>query len=225
MKRILGICMVLCLAASVAVVGGCNSEDTKNYDVPISWSIGGSSDCSWSIDGTQTPVDDVTVTVWENEDDEEPYDGPVTVSCSDLEYEIPRLKRGTYFVEVVGLAEYEGSELSILKESMEIIAPHQDSHDNEFVLFQAKGAIHVTWSFDNNQMCGPNGVLQWISTSIPRNWWIAMKVSTQSKKWTLSQRTTIFRSMRSTTMTTCCSRVISLTTPSWFFPERFMKPG
>ena len=96
--------------------------------------------------------------MWENEDDEEPIDPAVTVPCADLEYTIPRLKRGTYFVEVVGLAEYEGSELSILKESMEITAPHQDSHDNEFVLFQAKGAIHVTWSFDNNQMCGPNGV-------------------------------------------------------------------
>ena len=158
MKRILGISMALCLVASLAVVSGCNSEDPKNYNVPITWSLGGSSACSWMIQGTQTPVDDVTVTVWENEGDEVPLAPAVTVSCADLEYEIPRLKRGTYFVEVVGLADYEGSELSILKESMEILAPYKDEHDNEFVLFQAKGSIHVTWGFDNSLMCGANDV-------------------------------------------------------------------
>ena len=158
MKRILGILMALCFVASVAVVGGCNTEDPKNYNVPITWSLGGSSDCFWMIQGTQTSVDDVTVTVWENEGDEVPLAPAVTVSCADLEYEIPRLKRGTYFVEVVGLAEYEGTELSILKETMEIQAPYKDDHDNEFVLLQARGAIHVTWGFDNGLMCGANDV-------------------------------------------------------------------
>ncbi len=158
MKRILGILMALCFIASVSVVGGCNTEDTKNYNVPISWTLGGNTDCSWPIQSVLTPIDDIAVTVWENEGDEEPLAPVVTVSCDDLGYEIPRLKRGTYFVEVVGLAEYEGSELSILKETMEIKAPYQDEHDNEFLLIQAKGAIHVTWSFENNQMCGPNEV-------------------------------------------------------------------
>ncbi len=158
MKRILGICMALCFLASVAVVGGCNSEDTKNYDVPISWSLGGSSDCFWNIQDTQTPVDEVLVTVWENEDDEEAIDPPVTVPCADLEYTIPRLKRGTYFVEVKGIAQYEGNDLPILRQTMEIQAPNQDTHDTEFLLVQAKGAIHVIWNFANGLMCGPNEV-------------------------------------------------------------------
>ncbi len=163
MKRILGICMALSFIASVAVVGGCNSEDTKNYDVPISWTLGGNTDCSWPIQGVLTPIDDMTVTVLENEDDAEPIDPAVTVPCADLEYTIPRLKRGTYFVEVVGIAEYDDDDqglidLPILKETMEIQVPYQDTHNNEFLLIQAKGAIHVTWSFDNLQMCGPNGV-------------------------------------------------------------------
>ncbi len=158
MKRILGICMALCFIASVAVVGGCNSEDPKNYNVPITWSLGGSSNCSWMIQSVQTPVDDVTVTVWENEGDEVPLAPAVTVSCADLEYEIPRLKRGTYFVEVKGIAQYEGDDLPILRQTMEIQAPYKDTHDNEFLLIQAKGSIHVTWSFDNGLMCGPNEV-------------------------------------------------------------------
>ena len=160
MKRILGILMALCFIASVSVVGGCNTEDTKNYNVPITWTLGGNTDCFWSIQNVSTPVDDITVTVWENEGDEVPLAGAVTVSCSDLEYTIPRLKRGTYFVEVVGLAEYEGSELSILKKTMEIKAPYLDEHepDNKFVLIQANGSIHVTWGFENGLMCGANDV-------------------------------------------------------------------
>ncbi len=163
MKRILGILMALCFIASAAVVGGCNTEDPKNYNVPISWTLGGSSNCSWMIQGVATPVDDVTVTVWENEDDEASFTDPVIVPCADLEYTIPRLKRGTYFVEVKGIAEYDDDDqglidLPILRQTMEIQAPYQDTHDNEFLLIQAKGTIHVTWSFDNGLMCGPNGV-------------------------------------------------------------------
>ena len=163
MKCILGISMALCLVASLAVVSGCNSEDPKNYNVPISWSLGGSSDCSWMIQGVPTPVDDVSVTVWENEDDEEPLADAVTVPCSDLEYTIPRLKRGTYFIEVKGIAEYDDDDqglidLPILRQTMEIKAPYQDTHNNEFLLVQAKGAIHVIWNFANGLMCGPNEV-------------------------------------------------------------------
>jgi hypothetical protein len=163
MKRISGILMALCLIASAAVVGGCNSEDPKNYNVPITWSLGGSSDCSWSIQGVPTPVDDVSITVWEHEGDEEPLSEAVTVPCSDLEYTIPRLKRGAYFVEVKGIAEYDDDDqglidLPILRQTMEIQAPYKDAHNNEFLLVQAKGSIHVIWSFANSLMCGPNGV-------------------------------------------------------------------
>ena len=168
MKRemtVLGLVVTIALAISACVDhedisdGPDASTDTDiDYDVPITWTIGGNSSCSWSIQGVQTPIDDVVVTVWENEDDEEPLAEAVTVPCVDLEYTIPRLKEGTYFVGLVGLAEYEGNELSILKQAMEIQAPYKDTHDNEFMLLQARGAIHMTWSFDNGLMCGPNDV-------------------------------------------------------------------
>ena len=145
-----------CQGFVFCVDGGTDSD--SNYDVPIAWSIGGSSDCSWSIQGNQVSIDGVVVTVWENEGDEEPLVEAVTVPCDDLAYTIPMLEIGTYFVEVAGLAEYDGNELPILKETKEIQAPYEDTHNNEFVLVQAEGSIHVIWSFANSLTCGPNGV-------------------------------------------------------------------
>ncbi len=162
---VLGLVVTIALAISACVDhedlsdGPDDSTDTDiDYDVPITWTIGGGSNCSWNIQGVQTPIDDVIVTVWENEGDEEPLAEAITLPCVDLEYTIPGLKEGTYFVGVVGLAEYEGTELFLLKGAMGIPAPYQDAHDNEIMLLQARGEIHVTWSFDNGLGCGPNGV-------------------------------------------------------------------
>lgn len=154
------ITMMLALAALAStVLVGCDSEDTKTYDVPITWNVGGGLECTWSVQGgTLVELDEVTVTVYENEDDEEPMDAPVPVSCSDFEYTIPRLKRGTYWVKVQAWGEYDGNDLPILVDEAEVRAPYKDSHDNDFTLFLAPGDIHVTWSFENGLMCGPNEI-------------------------------------------------------------------
>jgi len=147
-------------ALVVAIAAGCDSEDTKAYDVEITWTVGGGTECSWSVmGGTQVPLEDVTVTVYTAEGDAEPLNPAVTVACADLGYTIPRLKRGTYFVEVEAWGAYEGQDLPILLDAKTINAPYAEGDDNDFTLILAPGDIHVTWSFDNGLMCGPNDVV------------------------------------------------------------------
>jgi hypothetical protein len=143
-------------AVAWAACAGCSNEDSKNYDVTIAWTVGGGTDCSWLVQGVTTPLEDVTVTVYDAEGDAEPLSAAVTVPCSDLTYTIPRLKRGNYFVEVQAWGEYDGQQLPILADAKEIKAPYKDGDDTDFLLVLATGDIHVTWSFANGFGCEYN---------------------------------------------------------------------
>jgi hypothetical protein len=156
MKRSIRILAILGLLAAIGA--GCDSEDTNTYDVPITWNIGGGMDCTWSVQGDLVQLDNVTVTVYEEDGDEEIMDGPLSVSCGDFEYTIPRLKRGTYWVKVQAWGEYDGYDLPILMDEMSISAPYKDTHDNDFTLLLSPGDIRVTWSFENGFGCEYNEV-------------------------------------------------------------------
>jgi hypothetical protein len=139
-----------------AMAIGCDSEDTKAYDVDITWNIGGGQTCSWIVEGETISLENVTVTVYTAEGDVDPLNDAVTVPCSDLAYTIPRLNRGTYFVEVAAWGEYDGENLPIMAAAKTINAPYAEGDDNEFVLLQAPGDIHVTWIFPNSMGCENN---------------------------------------------------------------------
>ena len=154
---------ILFFALLGALVFGCDSESGKTYDVPVSWNIGGAQTCSQLVgpigDQVQVDFDDMRISVYEDEEATEPLESPVTATCSDFEYTIPRLERGSYLVKVEAMGEYDGEDLPIYSGTIEIAAPYdEDEDDNEVGLLLSKGSVHVTWSFDNGLMCGPNDV-------------------------------------------------------------------
>ncbi len=157
MKRLMTFLAIFGLAASF-VVAGCDSEDNKTYDVPISWTIGGAELCSALVTPTETvEFDNVTITVYKNEGDEDAMDGPFTVPCSDFNTAIPRLDRGNYWVLVEAWGEYDDMELPLYSEAKAVKAPAQDDDGYTFVLVQSKAKIEVTWDFEIG-MCGANDV-------------------------------------------------------------------
>ncbi|MBW2277161.1 MAG: hypothetical protein JRF63_06690, partial [Deltaproteobacteria bacterium] len=78
--------------------------------------------------------------------------------CTDYQYTIPRLKRGSYIVELGAMAEYDGEYLPYYQAEVPVSAPAKE--DYEGVLLQGEGKIAVSWSFDNLAMCGPNDVTE-----------------------------------------------------------------
>jgi hypothetical protein len=143
-------------ALAWAVCAGCDSEDTNTYDVDITWNIGGGPTCAWIVEGNTITLENVTVTVWGAEGDAEPLNAAVTVPCDDKAYTIPRLKRGTYFIEVQAWGEYDAQDLPIMAASKTLNAPTAEGEDTDFVLLQAPGDIHVTWIFANSMGCENN---------------------------------------------------------------------
>jgi len=153
------------LAAGLLAAAGCDSEDTKTYDVTITWNIAGGqgATCVGTLNGPgvseQVTFEKVAITVYSIADDEEPIQEIVEVNCNAYEYTIPRLRRGDYFVELGAMATFEGERLPFYQAEIDISAPAK-SDKYEAVLLQGKGKVLVSWSFDNNKMCGPNGVAE-----------------------------------------------------------------
>jgi len=152
------------LALLTAAVTGCDSEDKKNYDVTITWNVAGAqgTTCVGSLSGPgvaeQVEFDSVAVTVYSAADDSEPIQQTVEVPCTDYEYTIPRLKRGSYLVELGAMAEYDGDYLPYYQAEIAVSAPAKD--DYQGTLVQGMGKIAVSWSFDNMKMCGANDVTE-----------------------------------------------------------------
>lgn len=153
-------CAALALASAALV--GCDSEDKKNYDVPITWNVAGSQGaaCVGTLNGPAGPeqveFDNVEISVYSEEG--EPIQQAVEVSCADYAYTIPRLKRGNYIVELGAMADFDGDYLPYYQAELPIKAPAKV--DYEAVLLQGAGEIAVSWSFDNSMMCGPNEVTE-----------------------------------------------------------------
>jgi hypothetical protein len=153
------------LAAGLLVAAGCDSEDTKTYDVVVTWNVsGGQGDvCAGTLSGPgvseQVVFDKVAITVYSAADDATPIQQTVEVNCADYQYTIPRLDRGSYIVALGAMAEFDGERLPYYQAEIEITAP-AGSDSYEAVLLQGKGKIAVSWSFADNKMCGPNGVAE-----------------------------------------------------------------
>ncbi|HUT77896.1 MAG TPA: hypothetical protein VM285_09435, partial [Polyangia bacterium] len=153
------------LAAGLLVAAGCDSEDTKTYDVPIAWNIAGGqgATCVGTLNGPggseQVEFDKMAITVYDADDETTPIQQTVEVNCADYQYTISRLDRGSYVVELGAMAEYDGDRLPYYQAEIEIEAP-AGADNYEAVLLQGKGRIAVSWSFANNKMCGPNGVAE-----------------------------------------------------------------
>lgn len=151
--------LVLAVAGVFAAMSAaCDSEDNKTYDVTVSWNIGGAQLCSALVSADETvDFEDVTITVYENEGDEEAFDGPFTVPCESFSYDIPRLDRGTYWVEIEAWGVLDDMDLPIYSQGGEVRAPEEQDDGYSFGLMQSSSAIKVVWDFEAG-MCGANGI-------------------------------------------------------------------
>jgi len=157
-RRLYAFVAVLALAA--AVVAGCDSEDPKRYDVTVRWNVAGAETCSAYLDAdTILEFDQVEITVFKAEGDEEPIQDPIMIPCTDFTYTIPRLKRGNYFVELGAYAEDEDQDyLPYYQASGAIKAPDKGDGGFDFPLMLGKGDILVRWGFEDYGWCDTNGV-------------------------------------------------------------------
>jgi len=164
--------LALCVAAQTA----CDTEDEgsgaqSTYDVTVSWEISGLQTCehllpaSAPYDGELLEFDEVSVTVWVQEGDEEPLQTPVRQDCEDHTYTIRGLAAGTYFVTMEAWATIEegadaglGEELPYFQGSMEIDVPQTVEGDYGCPLEIGTADISVAWDFEEPGGCGLNGV-------------------------------------------------------------------
>ena len=106
MKRLLLITVsVVFVAVSLSFVA-CDSEDKKEYDATITWTVGGLQTCSSSKLPTHGDVfldfTQMIIKIYDDEKDvtEKPEAtvlNPIPVPCADLEYTVRKLERGTYW--------------------------------------------------------------------------------------------------------------------------------
>lgn len=149
----------LLVALCVGVVAGCDTEDTKRYDVNLNWNIAGAETCSMSVAGEDLVFDEVEITVYKKEGDPEPIQDPVRVPCTDYGYEVNRLKRGTYFVELDAYAtDSDGDYIPYFQAEGGIRAPAESDMGYDFGLALGKGEIMIRWGFADYGWCDSNGV-------------------------------------------------------------------
>lgn len=160
MKRNI-IALAVVLAAVSAAWAGCDSEDTKRYDVKVNWTVAGAVTCSAYLDADTTlEFDNVEVKVFKVEGDEEPIQEAIMVPCSDFSYTIPRLKRGNYYVELGAYAEDDDGEyLPYFQAAQQVKAPAANEDGYDFGLMLGKGDILIRWGFADYGWCDSNGVV------------------------------------------------------------------
>jgi len=148
-----------CAVASAAFAG-CDSEDTKRYDVTVTWNVAGAEVCSAYLnEDTTLEFDNVEINVYKTPEDTEPIQDAAQASCSEFSYTIPRLKRGTYHVELGAYAEDDdGDYLPYYQAEGEIEAPSKEEDGYQFGLALGKGSINVRWGFEDYGWCDSNGV-------------------------------------------------------------------
>jgi hypothetical protein len=148
-------------AAALLAASACDSEDTKTYDVTITWNIAGAETCTFHLDeDTVLEFDKVQVDVFEEEGDTDPIQDPIQADCGDFSLVVPRLSRGTYFVELGAWAEDDdGDYLPYFQASGEIRAPAESDQGYDFGLVLGSGEIEIKWGFANYEWCDSNGVV------------------------------------------------------------------
>ncbi len=165
MKR-LSILMVAAVIVTVsALLFSCDSEEKKTYEVTVTWEIGGIPSCESSplpadFGGEPLNFDEIAVTVYDDEKDIAKGKAPIMeglkTDCSDMEYTIEDIDRGSYFVVIEAIATHDGETLPYFKGRTEIDVPNDEP--TAVSLSKNTGSINVGWSFENLRMCGSNDV-------------------------------------------------------------------
>ena len=150
-----------------AAFWACDSEDKKEYEATITWTVGGEPSC------TSTRLDDhggiflefaqMEIIIYEDEADAtDPEATPVAkpiVPCDPKEYTVRKLKRGTYWVVVGGLADpyLDGERLPYYQGAAELVVPTDEKL--AISLQMGKGTVEVGWDFPQFS-CVQNGVTE-----------------------------------------------------------------
>ena len=165
-------------AAMLLFITSCDSESEKTYEFSGYWTFGGFSGlCSQFLpaayDGGSLTFETIEVKVFKSEEDmeEEKVHKEVTVDCSEGEFTVDDLKRGTYVVTVSAMAKDPVAEIDIdagadgsvvqpdddsqarayYQTTQEVVVPTKDDEAVEFEMKLGTGSIEVTWDFESGQ--------------------------------------------------------------------------
>ncbi|MCP4606179.1 MAG: hypothetical protein GY847_37645 [Proteobacteria bacterium] len=141
------------LASSLAIVVGCDSEETTTYGITVRWEIGGIPACKSpeleeKFGGVALEFETIKITVYDDEGDEEPVQNTVSVLCREKEYTIYNLERGEYFVEAEAWATHDDMELPYFLGTETIVVPAADEEVYPISLRLNSGSVDVAWDFE-----------------------------------------------------------------------------
>jgi len=140
---------------------GLSACSDKTYDVTVSWNIAGEKTCAFTLGtGENLVMEKMRVTTFKTKTDANPIDGPTEVACTNYEYKIQHLDKGSYFVKIEGMVDYKGETLAFFEGSGPINAPPSKENPDgyAFSLSKNKGEILVKWGFADYSQCPANGV-------------------------------------------------------------------
>jgi len=154
MKRITIMIMAIFVAAALMVTLSCDTEEEETHSVTVKWDIGGVPSCKSEWDREDEHIslsfDKVRITVFENKGDSEPVHDAITVECSEHQYTVHQLERGTYHVQIEAMADFQGQYLPYFEGSLEIVAPADDT-EYAASLRLSTGSVEVEWGFERGQ--------------------------------------------------------------------------
>ncbi len=147
------------LVVSISAVFGCDSESNKKYDITVGWDIAGVDICESvpipQLDGDILVFDEMEIEVYDPDEDTETPIAAYTADCTDFEFVIPDLSRGTYDVEIGAVAEHNGESLPYFQASLEVDVPSDEEYTASLSL--GTGSVRVGWGFDQG-FCVSNEV-------------------------------------------------------------------
>ena len=160
---------VFAALAAFALAAGCDSEDTKTYDVTVTWNVAGANTCTASpAAGVTLEFDQITIELYDMDQisdgkvisGETPFQTETVADCSLFTYTIQRLERGRYYALVKAWAtDNDGDHLPYYQAGTEIAAPSKAADGSYDVsLMLGKGEVDVTWGFDNYGQCDSSTV-------------------------------------------------------------------
>ena len=159
-KKSLNILIAMLVVATVGMsISGCDSEDTSTYDVTIKWNIGGLPICKASLPEppfTQPEVafGTVEINVYEDETKAVMVQEAISVPCANLQAELTRLKRDSYYITVDAWGDYAGAQLPFYHGESPLDVPVKDDAPIDVPLVVGKGTVQVLWQFAGGFTCG-----------------------------------------------------------------------
>ena len=97
--------------------------------------------------------DSVEINIYEDETAETAIQPPVSVPCETFSYTIARLDRGSYYVTVDALTDWDGDELAFFTGAT-TVAVSGDDATADVNLAVGKGDVRVIWRFASGLICG-----------------------------------------------------------------------